>query len=53
MLEENVKWEIDTLRNDIIDYQLCNQKRSLYIKKHERKNTCGLCMAACPIRISV
>ena len=45
----DVKWDIDTLRNDIIDYQLCNQKRSLYIEKHGRKNACGLCMAACPI----
>ena len=47
----DVKWDIDTLRNDIIDYQLCNQKRSLYIEKHGRKNACGLCMAACPIGI--
>ena len=47
----NVKWDIDTLRNDIIDYQLCNQKRSLYIEKHGRKNACGLCMVACPIGI--
>ena len=34
----NVMWNIDTLRNDIIDYRLCNQKRSLYIEKHGRKN---------------
>ncbi len=45
----DVKWDIDILRNDIIDYQLCNQKRSLYIEKHGRKNACGLCMATCPI----
>lgn len=45
----DVKWDIDVLRNEIIDYQLCNQKRSLYIEKHGRKNACGLCMAACPI----
>ena len=44
----NVSWNIDTLRNDIIDYKLCNQKRSLYIEKHGRKNECGLCIAACP-----
>ncbi len=48
----DVKWDIDTLRNDIIDYQLCNLKRSLYIKKYGRKNACGLCMAACPIGIN-
>lgn len=46
-----VKWDIDTLRNAMIDYQLCNQKRSLYIESHGRKNACGLCMAACPIGI--
>lgn len=48
----DVKWNIDKLRNDIIDYKLCNQKRSLYIEKHGRKNACGLCMAACPIGIT-
>lgn len=48
----DVKWDIDTLRSDIIDYQLCNQKRSLYIEKYGRKHACGLCMAACPIGIS-
>lgn len=47
----DVKWDIDTLRNDIIDYQLCNLKRSLYIEKYGRKNACGLCMAVCPIGI--
>ena len=47
----DVKWDIDALRNDIIDYMLCNQKRSLYIEKHGRKNACGLCMVACPIGI--
>ena len=48
----DMKWDIDTLRNDIIDYQLCNQKRSLYIEKHGRKNACGFCMVACPIGIN-
>ena len=47
----NVMWNIDTLRDDIIDYRLCNQKRSLYIEKHGRKNACGLCMAACPFGV--
>ena len=47
----NVMWNIDTMRNDIIDYRLCNQKRSLYIEKHGRKNACGLCMVACPYGI--
>lgn len=44
----DVTWDIDKLRGDIIDYKLCNQKRSLYIEKHGRKNACGLCMAVCP-----
>lgn len=47
----DVKWDIGALRSDIIDYKLCNQKRSLYIEKHGRKNACGLCMAACPIGV--
>ena len=47
----NVTWNIHTLRNEIIDYQLCNQKRSLFIEKHGRKNACGLCLAACPFGI--
>lgn len=48
----NVMWNIDTMRNDMIDYRLCNQKRSLYIEKHGRKSACGLCMAACPFGVS-
>ena len=42
------RWNIDTLRSELIDYHLCNQKRSAYIEKHGRKNSCGLCMAVCP-----
>lgn len=41
-------WRPDIKREELIDYQLCNQKRSLYIEKHGRKHACGLCMAACP-----
>lgn len=48
-----VKWDIEALRGDLIDYQLCNQKRSLFLKTHGRKNACGLCMAACPVGQSV
>lgn len=47
----NVKWDIHKQRREIIDYKLCNQKRSLYIEKHGRKNACGLCLAACPFGI--
>ena len=41
-------WDINTLRSDLIDYHLCNQKRSTYIESHGRKNACGLCMVVCP-----
>ena len=41
-------WNINVLRTDIIDYHLCNQKRSAYIEKHGRKSSCGLCMVVCP-----
>ncbi len=41
-------WNINTHRTELIDYHLCNQKRSMYIEKHGRKNACGLCMVVCP-----
>ncbi len=47
-LQGNI-WTVDSKRSDLIDYQLCNQKRSLYKKRHGRKHSCGLCMAACPV----
>ncbi len=43
------KWSNDLLRNDLIDFELCNKQRSLYIKTHKRKNACGFCMVACPV----
>ena len=43
-----VMWDYNAKRNELIDYHLCNQKRSQYIKKHGRKHACGICMAACP-----
>lgn len=43
-----VRWQIDSVRSDLIDYRLCNEKRSLSIKTLGRKHACGLCMAACP-----
>lgn len=45
------QWNIGTKREKLINYKLCNQKRSLYIKTHHRKHSCGLCMVACPIGI--
>jgi len=49
----DVQWNIDSLRSDIIDYRLCNEKRSLYIQAHGRKNACGLCMVVCPFGSSI
>jgi len=46
---KGIQWDINKLREELIDYQLCNFKRSLYLQKHNRKNACGICMAACPI----
>lgn len=45
---KGLNWDINALRNSLIDYHLCNQKRSAYIEKHGRKNACGLCMVVCP-----
>lgn len=42
-------WDADILRSDIINYHLCNQKRSLSLERLGRKNACGLCMAVCPV----
>lgn len=47
-----VKWDAEKHRKAIIDYKLCNQKRSLFIEKYGRKNACGLCMVACPYGIN-
>ena len=41
-------WDINATRSELIDYHLCNQKRSAYIEKHGRKSACGLCMVVCP-----
>lgn len=43
-----LKWNIDMKRAELINYKMCNQKRSLYIKEHGRKNACGLCLVSCP-----
>lgn len=47
----DVQWNSNSLRSEIIDYKLCNEKRSLSIKTLGRKHACGLCMAACPFGI--
>jgi Uncharacterized Fe-S protein len=43
-----VKWDIGKYRNELIDYKLCNQKRSQLLQKRGRKSACGLCMVVCP-----
>lgn len=45
------QWNIDIKREELINYKLCNKKRSLYLKAHHRKHSCGLCMVSCPIGI--
>lgn len=42
-------WNNSVKRSEIIDYQLCNRKRSAYKLLHGRKHACGLCIAACPV----
>ncbi|AHF06034.1 epoxyqueuosine reductase [Desulfitobacterium metallireducens] len=46
------QWNISTKREELIDFKLCNQKRSLFLKTHHRKNSCGLCMISCPLGIA-
>lgn len=50
---KGLNWDKNALRSDLIDYHLCNQKRSEYIEKHGRKNSCGLCMVVCPFGIGL
>jgi len=43
-----VQWNIDALRENMLDFHLCNSQRSKSIASAGRKNSCGLCMVACP-----
>lgn len=45
------QWNASAKREELINYKLCNQKRSLYLKIHHRKHSCGLCMVSCPFGI--
>lgn len=45
-------WNINAKRREIIDYKLCNEKRSMFIEKLGRKSSCGLCMVVCPFGIN-
>lgn len=48
---KGIEWQPDIKREEMIDYQLCNRKRSKFIEKHGRKNACGLCMIVCPLKL--
>jgi len=43
-----VNWNISTKRDELLNYQLCNKKRSEYIESTGRKHTCGYCILAFP-----
>lgn len=49
---KGIVWTPETKRNEMIDYNLCNQKRSLFIQNHNRKNSCGLCIVSCPLGLN-
>ena len=44
---KNKKWINGIKRDEIINYKLCNAKRSLFVKKLGRKHSCGYCMVSC------
>jgi epoxyqueuosine reductase QueG len=44
---KNKKWINGIERDEIIDYKLCNIKRSLSLKKTGHKHPCGYCMVSC------
>ena len=48
---KNKLWQYDTRREELIDYRLCNQKRSAMLRLKNRKSACGLCMVSCPMGI--
>ena len=43
-----INWTVSTKRDDLLDYQVCNKKRSEYLKICGRKHECGYCILACP-----
>jgi epoxyqueuosine reductase QueG len=45
---KGVNWNISSKRDELLDYKLCNTKRSEYIVSNGRKHTCGYCILACP-----
>ncbi len=45
-------WEKGKKRDEFLDFKGCNDKRSLFLKFHNRKNACGLCLVSCPYGIN-
>lgn len=43
------QWDISAFRESLIDYKRCNTYRRRFFKEHNRKDSCGLCIAACPV----
>lgn len=41
-------WTVSAKRDDLLDYQSCNKKRSEYLEICGRKHECGHCILACP-----
>ena len=41
-------WSPSTKRDDLLDYRLCNKKRSEYLEIRGRKHECGHCILVCP-----
>jgi epoxyqueuosine reductase QueG len=47
-LIRGINWTLSAKREDLLDYQLCNKKRSEYLEICGRKHECGHCILACP-----
>ncbi len=47
-LIKGINWTVSTKRDDLLDYQQCNKKRSEFLEICGRKHECGYCMLACP-----
>lgn len=45
---KGLNWNILSKRDELLDYQLCNKKRSENIESNGRKVMCGYCLLACP-----
>jgi len=47
-LIKGINWTVSSKRDALLDYQLCNKKRSEYLEICGRKHECGHCILACP-----